>query len=131
MQLSLFTDLSIRTLLALARSARDGGRLTTIAELASAFNCSENHLVKVVHNLSKLGWVNSYRGKGGGIELSRPASEYNFGGILRTLEGSSDIVDCVRVHCPYFQGCKVRVAFSGAREAFFDYLSRWTLADML
>src|SRR5690606_38287290 len=70
MKLTTFTDYSLRVLIYLAAQP---GRRATISEVASAYGVSENHLVKVVHFLGRQGWLRNVRGKGGGLELGRPA----------------------------------------------------------
>ncbi|MHB2029507.1 MAG: Rrf2 family transcriptional regulator, partial [Acidimicrobiales bacterium] len=68
MQLTYYTDYSLRVLMYLAIRR---GRIANISEIAECYGISRNHLVKVVHNLARGGFINSYRGKGGGIELAR------------------------------------------------------------
>ena len=62
MQLKLYTDYSLRVLIYLAAKPED--KVATITDIAKAFGMSRNHLVKVVHNLSLLGYIITTRGKG-------------------------------------------------------------------
>ena len=80
MQLTYYTDYSLRVLMYLA-IRRD--RIATISEIAECYSISRNHLVKVVHNLARGGFIKSYRGKGGGIELARDLKSINIGEVVR------------------------------------------------
>jgi Rrf2 family nitric oxide-sensitive transcriptional repressor len=80
MKLTAFTDYSLRVLIYLAT---DTTRRATIAEIARSFDISENHLVKVVHFLGKQGWIETVRGKGGGIQLAMPPLQVNVGKVVR------------------------------------------------
>src|SRR5262245_28837799 len=74
MRLTRYTDYAMRTLLYLG--ARPD-RLCSIAEVAGAYGVSQNHLMKVVNDLANAGYVESTRGRGGGIRLGRPAEAIN------------------------------------------------------
>ena len=83
MKLTSFTDYSLRVLIYLSAA---GDRKATIAEIATAFDVSENHLIKVVHFLGKQGWVATTRGKGGGLALGKPARSISIGQVVRDTE---------------------------------------------
>ena len=68
MKLTTFSDYTLRVLMYLASERQ---RLVTIPEIAAAYEVSENHLMKVVHQLGRAGVIESVRGKGGGIRLAR------------------------------------------------------------
>ena len=84
MKLTSFTDFSLRVLIYLAA---DPARRATIAEVASAFDISENHLTKVVHFLGKEGWLVNVRGKGGGMNLAQAPEAIVIGRVVRATEG--------------------------------------------
>ena len=80
MKLTAFTDYSLRVLIYLAAQPQ---QRATIAEIATAFDVSENHLTKVVHCLGKNGWLANVRGKGGGLELAMPPELIGVGAGVR------------------------------------------------
>lgn len=130
MQLTLYTDYSLRVLLYLA--ARDD-ELSTISEIADSYGISRNHLVKVVHNLAGLGYIKTTRGKGGGMRLSRPTEQINIGDVVRKTEGSFELVECLSKnpsHCPIAPACTLKGAISEALNAFISVLDRYSLADV-
>src|SRR3569833_1592968 len=100
MQLTLYSDNSLRVLLYLGLEPT---RTVTITEIADAYHISRNHLVKVVHNLSLRGFIQTAHGRGGGLALARPAAEFNIGDVVRHTEVNSNLVECFyleRSTCP-------------------------------
>jgi len=131
MQLTLYTDFSLRVLLYLGLKPR---RMATITDIAQSYGISRNHLVKVVHNLATQGFIHSTRGRGGGITLARPAAEINIGDVVRHTEVSFDLVECFdreRNTCPIAAACILKSALYEAQRAFMGVLDRYTLADVL
>jgi Rrf2 family nitric oxide-sensitive transcriptional repressor len=130
MKLTGFTDYSLRVLLYLAA---DTTRRATIAEIATAFAVSENHLTKVVHFLGKRGWIATVRGKGGGVTLALKPDEINVGRVVRDAEGTTAIAECFEAdggHCAITSCCRLAGVLAAAVDAFYDVLDRYTLADL-
>jgi Rrf2 family nitric oxide-sensitive transcriptional repressor len=131
MQLTLYTDYSLRALIYLGLR-RD--RLSTVSEIAESYGISRNHLVKVVHNLSSLGYIHSIRGKGGGLSLARPPEQVNIGDVVRHTEANFNIVECFdgKDHnCPITTVCRLKGVLGDASDAFLGVLDGYTLADVL
>lgn len=130
MKLNAFTDYSLRVLIYLAA---DPARRATIAEIAAAFGVKENHLTKVVHHLSKQGWVTTVRGKGGGLELGRPAASIVVGKVVRDAEGTALPAECFAPEyssCAIVRACRLKGVLAEAVDAFYAVLDRYTLADI-
>lgn len=130
MRLTSFTDYTLRVLMYLALEPE---RLATIPEIARAYAISENHLMKVVHQLAKSGVIESVRGKGGGIRLALPASEIRLGAVIKQAEGDAPIVECLGLEpqCNLTPACKLKGVLYEAFSALYQSLDRYTLADML
>jgi Rrf2 family transcriptional regulator, nitric oxide-sensitive transcriptional repressor len=131
MQLTLYTDYSLRVLLYLGLNPR---RMATITDIASSYGISRNHLVKVVHNLALQGFINTTRGRGGGITLARPPDEINVGDVVRHTEVNFHLVECFdkeRNTCPITAACFLKSALYEAQRAFVTVLDRYTLAEVL
>ena len=131
MQLTLYTDYSLRVLLYLGLNPR---RMATITDIAQSYKISRNHLVKVVHNLAMQGFINTTRGRGGGITLARPAAEINIGDVVRHTEVNFHLVECFdreRNTCPIAAACFLKSALYEAQRAFMTVLDRYTLADVV
>jgi len=130
MKLTVFTDYSLRVLIYLATLPE---RRATIAEISTAFDINANHLTKVVHHLGKRGWVETVRGKGGGLTLARPAGEVCVGTVVRDTEGSVQPAECFTTEpstCAIADCCRLRGVLGDAVGAFYAVLDRYTLADL-
>ena len=126
MKLTLFTDYSIRVLLYLGARPE---RLCSIGEVAQAYGVSQNHLMKVVNRLAREGYVESARGRSGGIRLGRAPEEINLGALVRATEDGFELVDCGG--CVVAPACGVTGVLGEALAAFLAVLDRYTLAEML
>ncbi len=126
MRLTRYTDYALRVLLYLG--ARDG-QVCAISEIATAYGISQNHLMKVVHDLGKAGYVKSVRGRFGGILLARPAAEIGVGAVVRQTEEGFELVDCAT--CVIAPACGLTGALGEALAAFMAVLDGYTLADLL
>ena len=131
MQLSKFTDYSLRVLIYTAAKQPDK---VSITELAEAYNISRNHLVKVVNQLANLGYLATTRGRGGGILLGQPAGDIVVGDVIEAVEPGFDMAECFRLdenHCRLTPVCRLRGIMNDAKTAFLRELSRYTLADIV
>jgi len=129
MRLTTHTDFALRTLMFLATS----GQRSTVADVASLFGISANHVAKVVLQLSRLGYVRSLRGSGGGIELARPSESIRLGELIETLEGNMHLLECVSTEnvCVIQPFCKLKGVLAEAERLQLDYLNTQTLRDII
>ncbi|GAB4518950.1 MAG: nitric oxide-sensing transcriptional repressor NsrR [Amphiplicatus sp.] len=131
MRLTLFTDYALRVLMYLGLK-RD--ELATIREIAAHYRISENHLMKVVHQLGKDGFVTTVRGRQGGLALARAPKDIKIGDVVRRYEDDLRLVECFDRKtntCPIAGACALTGVFNDALAAFLKTLDRKTLADVL
>jgi len=130
MRLTSFTDYTLRVLMYLALKPE---QLATIPDIAQAYAISENHLMKVVHQLAKSGVIISVRGKGGGIRLARPAAEIRLGAVVKQAEGTAPIVECLggEQQCALIPACKLKGVLIDAFAALYGVLDKYTLAELV
>ncbi len=126
MKLTRYTDYAMRVLIHLGSS---DDRLSSIAEIARAYDISQNHLMKVVQDLGHAGFVETVRGRGGGIRLGRLPMDINLGELVRHTEAGFDLVDCSA--CMIAPACTLPRVLAEATRAFLGVLDRYTLADLL
>jgi len=133
MRLTIFTDYSLRVLIFLG-ARRKESRLTTIDDIATAYDISRNHLMKVVHHLAKEGYIETTRGKGGGMRLARAPDRINIGTVVRGTEEDFALVECFQegnLNCPITPVCALPPILARALREFFRELDRHTLEDLL
>lgn len=133
MRLTDYSDYSLRVMLFLA--VRPDG-LTTIQEIANAYGISKNHLMKVVQRLGELGWVETVRGRNGGLRLNARSGALTVGEVVRRTENDFSIVGCFadetepHRHCVIQSHCRLKGVFAAARDAFLAELDRHTVAEL-
>ncbi|ART77390.1 Rrf2 family transcriptional regulator [Sutcliffiella horikoshii] len=132
MKLTLYTDYSLRVLLYLA-SAPQNNKLIQIKEIAEAYGISKNHLMKVTFHLGKLGYVETIRGRNGGLLLAKEPKELNIGELVRQTEEDFHIVECFQdnASCIISPHCKLKGVLYQATQAFISVLDQYTLADLI
>lgn len=132
MRLTLHTDYALRVLV---HVGRQNGELVTINEIAECYGISKNHLTKVVHQLGRSGYLETVRGKYGGVRLLKRPEDVKLGEFIRETEDDFTLVRCMRCdtpdECRLAEGCLARDALSSGLSAFFKVLDGYTLADML
>jgi Rrf2 family nitric oxide-sensitive transcriptional repressor len=131
MQLNSFTDYSLRVLIYAA--AQPDQRCLT-AEVATAFDVSRHHIVKVVNELRHLGYLETVRGRTGGFRLAKAPEQIRIGDVVRGAEGTLALVECFDAEtntCPLARACGLKGALKEAFDAFLTVLDRYTLADLV
>lgn len=130
MRLTTMTDYALRLLMYLAQRP---DRLCTIAEAAQAHGISETHLMKVTHHLGLLGWIETVRGKGGGMRLARAPHEIGLGEVVRDMEPDFHLVECFSSSnsCVRTGDCALTGVLQSALQDFLARLDGVTLADIV
>ena len=130
MRLTVHSDYSLRVLMYLAAFP---DRLVTIEQIANAYGISQNHVMKVVQTLARHGFVETLRGRSGGIRLALATTEITIGAVLRATEEDFDLVECFRPEsaCCITPVCRLKGALSDALEAYLQVLDEWTLAELV
>jgi Rrf2 family transcriptional regulator, nitric oxide-sensitive transcriptional repressor len=129
--LSRYTDYSLRVLMFLALRPDERA---TINEISKAYAISNAHLVKVVHELGQAGFLETVRGRGGGIRLARRADEIGVGDVVRHAEDAMALVECFEssgTGCAIEPACGLRPVLAEALGEFMKALDRYTLEDLV
>jgi Rrf2 family transcriptional regulator, nitric oxide-sensitive transcriptional repressor len=131
MRLTAYSDYSLRLLMYLALK-EDG--LPTIAEVAQSYAISKNHLMKVAHQLGVAGYVETVRGRQGGLRLAKPPEAIRIGEVVRHTEPDMAIVMCfepINATCVIEPCCVLKQALEKACQAFVEVLDGYTLRDLV
>ncbi|MBH0086266.1 Rrf2 family transcriptional regulator [Psychrobacter sp. SCQQ22] len=156
MRLTNYSDYALRSLIYLAVKP-EPHTLANISDISNSYDISKSHLTKVIHQLGQLGYIESVRGKNGGIRLARAPKEINLGILIKQIEPDFDLVECFAVPVSKGEGsqskdlpvtfieektdkpigcvitpvCQLKSVFSEALRAFITVLERYTLADII
>lgn len=128
MQLTSFTDYGLRALIYMASLPAD--KMTSISEVTEVYGVSRNHMVKIINQLSREGFVTAVRGKNGGIRLGKSAESIRIGDVVRALEPLS-LVNCSGDFCHITPACRLKQVLQQAVKNFLEELDSHTLADMV
>lgn len=133
MRLTQWTDYTLRVLMYCAASE---GRATpvTISEMAQAHGISRSHLTKIVVALSDRGWLETTRGRGGGLRLCVPAEQINLGEVLRFTETDFTLVECfdpAQDLCRLSGHCRLQQVLGSALQSYLSVLDAVSLADLV
>lgn len=128
MKLRLQTDYALRTLILLGHSKRK----MTANEIADAFLISKDHLVKVIQQLARFGYVRAFPGRGGGVALAKDASNISVRDVIRDMEGRSGVLNCFEdpSFCPMEPGCHLRRLLMNAESAFYDAIGSTNIDEL-
>ncbi len=130
MQLTVSSDIALRTLIYLGQQEMP----VTISKVAEECGISKSSLMKVVMTLVSANLILSDRGRNGGIQLAQKAEDISIGSVIRLMENSLALVECMKdspSSCPLLPRCRLKSVFHSAQEAFFSTLDKSTLADLL
>jgi Rrf2 family nitric oxide-sensitive transcriptional repressor len=130
MRLTQHADYGLRVLMYLASRP---GEYATSADLAKTFGVSHHHLLKVVHRLCELGWVDAKRGPTGGVSFLPSTGDVTVGEVVRALEPQHALVECfdpTTNTCPMSGTCGLAPLLTRANEAFLRELDGTPLRDI-
>ena len=131
MQLTKQTDYSLRILMYLGVHRE---RLCTIKQICETYNLSTGHIMKLVHELGKRGYIETIRGRSGGIRLAAEPKDLNIGEIVRFTEKNLELVECFQAEgsdCPLTKFCVLSDALQRALDNFFSTLDEYSLQDLI
>ena len=112
--------------------------LTTVGEVAADFGLSAPHLNKVAQTLAAHGYLQTVRGRSGGLSLLKEPASIRLGQVARATEPDFQMAPCMAAGpqcsvtpCPIYDPCVLRSALAHATNAFLAELDQWTLADLV
>lgn len=130
MRLNLQSDYALRLLMHLTANE---GRRVTIADVAERYRISKNHLMKVAHVLGREGFIETVRGRTGGLSLARRPEAIAIGDVVRRMEGDFALVECFpggAGGCPITRVCRLKGVLNEALSAFLAVLDQYTIGDL-
>lgn len=130
MRLTKQTGYALRILL---HCALAGDRSVTASEIARAHNITEHNVFKVVPLLAHAGFIETIRGRGGGMKLARPSGSIRLGDVVRATEETHIEADCFGggADCVIRPIAPINRIFDEALAAFIAVLDNHTLDDLV
>jgi len=130
MRLTRQTNYAIRILM---YCAANEGRLSRIPDIAQAYSLSDLFLFKILQPLVEAGFVQTVRGRNGGVKLGKPAEDITLFDVIRVTEESFAMAECFEndTECPLVDGCGLNEALRKALGAFFEVLASYTIQDLV
>ncbi|MFC0524932.1 Rrf2 family transcriptional regulator [Pontibacillus salicampi] len=132
MHLTYYTDYSLRLLMFLG--TRQKNQLVRSKEVADIYGIPNNHLIKIVRRLSTEGYIETIRGRNGGMRLRREPAAINIGSVVRDMEENFHIVECFdheNNQCVISGACRLKGVLNEALDAFISVLDQYTLQDLI
>ncbi|QEE09152.1 iron-responsive transcriptional regulator RirA [Bartonella kosoyi] len=130
MRLTKQTNYALRMLM---YCADNQGSLSRVSEIAKAYAVSELFLFKILQPLVQAGFIQTVRGRNGGVKLAKPATEISVADVLKVTEDNFSLAECfdnAEPTCPLIDFCSLNIALQKALSAFFEVLSVISLADL-
>ncbi len=131
MNITTFSDYTLRVLIYMAVHPE---KISTADQISKAYDISFHHVAKAAQWLAREGYVNSERGRSGGMTLSKPINDINIGVLVRATETGTAFVDCMRANggtCCIKPACGLKLALAEAQAAFYNTLENFSLADIV
>ncbi|WP_018924395.1 RrF2 family transcriptional regulator [Salsuginibacillus kocurii] len=132
MRLTTYTDYSLRVLIYL--TVHDHKSLAKIQDIADAYQISKNHLMKVVYEMGKRGYLENIRGRNGGLKLAVDPETVNIGTVVREMEEDFHLVecfDCQNNGCIITPACRLKGVLKEALDAYLNVLDQYTLSELV
>ena len=131
MRLTRQTNYAIRILM---YCAANEGRLSRVPEIAAAYSVSELFLFKILQPLVENRFVETVRGRNGGVRLGKPAADITLFDVVRATEENFIMAECFEsdaTDCPLIDSCALNEALRKALGAFFDVLESYSIDDLV
>lgn len=129
MQLTRYTDYSLRILIYLALLPKD--EKANVDKISQVYGISRNNVNKIVHQLGKSGIIETKRGKGGGFYLARNPNQINVGEMVVLTENNLQVIDCEKPTCKILPACTLKGILAQATASFINTLKQYSLADLI
>ncbi|MEA1942443.1 MAG: Rrf2 family transcriptional regulator [Pseudomonadota bacterium] len=130
MRLTNFTNYALRML---QYAAIRGDKISRVPDIAMVHRASVHHMIKVASLLGREGYLETIRGRSGGVRLARPPEDITVGEVVRITEAPLELAECFNPEtntCPLIGACNLSRTWHRALEAFLDVLDNVTIADI-
>lgn len=131
MRLTKQANYAVRILMYCAANNDDLSKVSTIAKV---YDVSEYFLFKILQPLVEKGYIETVRGRAGGIRLAKASADITLGEVIRTAEDKFIMAECFEddaTTCPLLSSCAFNAALSEALGAFFKVLDSYTIEDLV
>ncbi len=123
---------ALRVMVDLAEN--NNGSYIPLRDIARRQEISEKYLETIIPALTRAGFLEGLRGKGGGYKLTRTPDQYDVASILQLTEGSLAPVSCLEGShntCPRISKCPTLLMWEGFYKMILEYFQGITLEDLI
>lgn len=113
-------------------STLKAGKKIHISDISKEQNIPETLLRKIMGQLVRLGFVRSYRGKGGGVMLAKPGDSISLLDIIQGIEGQINLNQCLvdEKYCDQTPYCAVRKIWQQAQDQMTSILKGKSIHEL-
>ncbi len=127
--LSRDSDYAVRALCSIAKKKG----LISVKDIVEESGIPYPFLRKILQKLNKSGMLVSYKGKGGGFELSKAPKNIYLTDVIRVFQGEIKINDCLfkKKLCPNRNSCILRGKILSIEKTVIKEINNITLSSLL
>lgn len=123
-------EYAIRAILFLARQSEDA--LVMSSEVAKKEDIPSHYLAKILQRMAKYGYVDSYKGRGGGFKITKLALDSSILEIVERIEGPVITLKCVTglKECSDEHPCPLHDEWSELRDNIHNLISSKSVREV-
>ncbi len=123
-------EYAIRAILYLARFPKES--LAMSSDIAKAEDIPSHYLAKILQRMAKYGFVDSFKGRGGGFRITQLALDSSILEIVERIEGPVITLTCITglKECSDENPCPLHEEWNDLRDKIYNLISSKTVGEV-